>query len=61
MPRIKCHYIDCVFVDEGYCSAALVEIDPDTGCDTYSPSDTSRWEAGRKRRKNGMKRSGRRR
>jgi hypothetical protein len=39
MPRIKCHYIDCVFVDEGYCSAAAVELDPDTGCGTYSVSD----------------------
>ena len=39
MPRIKCHYADCVFVDEGYCSAAAVELDPDTGCATYSPSD----------------------
>ena len=38
MPRIKCHYIDCVFLDDGYCSAAAVEIDPDTGCATYSPS-----------------------
>ena len=38
MPRIRCHYIDCVFLDEGYCSAAAVEIDPDTGCMTYSPS-----------------------
>jgi len=46
MPRIKCHYIDCVFLDEGYCSAAAVEIDPDTGCATYSPSDESaaEWE-----------------
>ncbi|MDD2921716.1 MAG: hypothetical protein PHQ36_05455 [Anaerolineales bacterium] len=39
MPRIKCHYIDCVFVDEGYCSAAAVELDPDTGCATYSASE----------------------
>lgn len=39
MPRIKCHYVDCIFVDEGYCSAAAVEIDPDTGCNTYSPSE----------------------
>ncbi len=37
MPRIRCHYLDCVFVDDGYCSAAAVEIDPDTGCATYSP------------------------
>lgn len=39
MPRIKCHYADCVFVDEGYCSAAAVELDPETGCATYSPTD----------------------
>jgi hypothetical protein len=26
-------------LDEGYCSAAAVEIDPDTGCATYSPSE----------------------
>jgi len=31
--------MDCVFIDEGYCSAAAVEIDPDTGCATYSPSE----------------------
>jgi len=31
--------MDCVFVDEGYCSAAAVELDPDTGCATYSPTD----------------------
>ncbi len=39
MARIRCHYTDCVFLDEGYCSAAAVEIDPDTGCATYSPTD----------------------
>lgn len=39
MPRIRCHYIECVFVDEGYCSAAAVELDPDTGCATFSPSE----------------------
>lgn len=39
MPRIKCYYADCVFLDEGYCSAAAVEFDPDTGCNTYSPSE----------------------
>jgi len=46
MPRIKCHYVDCVFLDDGYCSAAAVEIDPDTGCATYSPSDEAagEWE-----------------
>jgi len=46
MPRIKCHYVDCIFIDEGYCSAAAVEIDPDTGCNTYSPSEEAEedWE-----------------
>jgi hypothetical protein len=39
MPRIRCHYNDCVFNDEGYCSAAAVEFDPDTGCATYAPTD----------------------
>lgn len=37
MPRIRCHYLDCAFLDDGYCSAAAVEIDPDSGCATYSP------------------------
>ncbi len=36
MPRIRCHYIDCVFLDEGYCGAAAIEVDPDVGCMTYS-------------------------
>jgi len=36
MPRIRCHYIDCVFTDEGYCGAAAIEVDPDVGCMTYS-------------------------
>jgi len=41
MPRIRCHYSDCVFLDDNYCSAAQVEIDPDTGCATYSPTADS--------------------
>jgi hypothetical protein len=44
MPRIRCHYMDCIFLDEGYCSAAAVEIDPDTGCATYSPSEDAAVE-----------------
>jgi len=39
MPRIRCHYSDCIFIDDGYCSAAAVEIDPDTGCATYAPNE----------------------
>lgn len=36
--KIRCRYLDCEFLDEGYCSAAAVEIDPDAGCKTYSPT-----------------------
>jgi len=44
MPRIKCHYVDCVFIDDGVCSAAAVEIDPDEGCKTFSPAEESAEE-----------------
>jgi len=47
MPRIRCHYTDCVFLDDGYCSAAQVEFDSDTGCGTYSPNEEAAsgdWE-----------------
>ena len=39
MPRIRCRYVDCVFLENGYCGAAAVEIDPDEGCLTYSHVD----------------------
>lgn len=39
MPRIRCHYLDCVFLDDGYCGAAAIEIDPDVGCMTFKRSD----------------------
>ena len=44
MARIRCHYINCVFLDEGYCSAAAVEIDPDTGCATFTESEDAAGE-----------------
>ena len=39
MPRIRCRYLDCVFLDDGYCGAELVEIDPEEGCMTYTQLD----------------------
>jgi len=39
MPRIRCHYIDCVLLDDGYCGAAAIELDPDMGCMTYKRAD----------------------
>lgn len=38
MARIRCHYPDCAYLDETYCSAAAVEIDPDAGCLTNLPA-----------------------
>jgi hypothetical protein len=39
MPRIRCHYDDCVFLEEGYCGAAAIELEPETGCLTYTRVD----------------------
>jgi hypothetical protein len=44
MPRIRCHYIDCIFLDDGYCGAAAIEIDPDVGCMTFSRADDAEVE-----------------
>jgi len=41
MARIICHYLDCAFLDEGYCSAGMIEVDPDSGCITYKPTTES--------------------
>ena len=38
MPRIRCHFIDCSFVDDGFCTAAAVEFDPNEGCMTFKPN-----------------------
>ena len=46
MPHIRCHYIDCVFLDDGYCSCRKIEIDPDLGCTTYSRMDDLELDEG---------------
>lgn len=49
MTRIRCKYIDCAFLDENYCSAALIELNSDKGCLTYSPVEETQvdveWDA----------------
>jgi hypothetical protein len=48
MPRIRCRYMDCIFLEENFCGAAAIELDPDTGCQTYSQSEeaepTDDWD-----------------
>jgi len=39
MPRIRCHYEDCAYLKDRYCVAAAVELDPDSGCLTYTIAD----------------------
>lgn len=38
MARIRCKYLECEFLDDNYCSAALVELDSNHGCLTFTPS-----------------------
>lgn len=45
-PRVRCYYLDCEFLDERYCSAAQIEINPDNGCLTYRPSEDLSTVAG---------------
>lgn len=50
MPRIRCHYEDCVFLEDGYCGAAAIELEPENGCLTYTrvneaeDKTTDEWE-----------------
>jgi hypothetical protein len=48
MPRIRCRYIDCIYLEDGFCGAPTVELDPDEGCLKYTllgevPEDED-WE-----------------
>ena len=48
MPRLRCHYVECVFLDGGYCGASSVEIDPEVGCMTFThvadASEDDNWD-----------------
>jgi len=37
MPRIRCSYLGCVYREGDYCNVALVELDPEDGCLTFTP------------------------
>lgn len=36
MPKVKCRYYDCVYLEDSYCGAVAIEIDPEEGCLTYA-------------------------
>ncbi len=39
MPRIRCLYFNCIYLDSDICTAPSVEIDPDIGCTTYMQAE----------------------
>ena len=39
MPRIRCSYFNCLYLDADTCTAHTVEIDPDIGCMTYAQTE----------------------
>ena len=39
MPRIRCRYIDCVYLESGFCSTDQIDLDPEMGCLTYSQEE----------------------
>ncbi len=36
MPRIRCHYGGCVYLEQGYCISDEIELDLDEGCLTFT-------------------------
>ncbi len=37
MSKIKCFYYHCIHLDAGVCIADIIHLDPQTGCQEYSP------------------------
>jgi len=48
MPRIRCRYIDCIYLEEEFCGAPAIELDPDEGCLKYTRlgevTEDEEWE-----------------
>jgi hypothetical protein len=36
MAQIRCKYLSCSYLDQGLCSASVIELDPDEGCLTFT-------------------------
>jgi len=48
MARIRCRYVGCVYLDEGICTATVIELDPEEGCATFTqvgdPFEDEEWD-----------------
>lgn len=36
MPRIRCRYTDCIYLEDGFCGTSSIDLDPDEGCMKYT-------------------------
>jgi hypothetical protein len=36
MPRIRCAYYECVYLERGFCGAEEIDLDPEEGCLTFT-------------------------
>ena len=36
MPRIRCRYTDCIYLEDGFCGTSSIDLDPDEGCIKYT-------------------------
>jgi hypothetical protein len=45
MPRIRCNYADCVYLEGHICGASFIELDPDDGCLNFTrvEDDDAEW------------------
>jgi hypothetical protein len=53
MPRIRCKYVDCIYLESGLCGADQIDLDPELGCLTFAQEEEEdlaiekeEWEKG---------------
>jgi len=39
MPRIRCRYVDCIYLESGLCGADQIDLDPELGCLTFAQEE----------------------
>jgi hypothetical protein len=39
MPRIRCKYVDCIYLESGLCGADQIDLDPELGCLTFAQEE----------------------
>ena len=54
MPRIRCRYVDCIYLESGFCGTDQIDLDPELGCLTYTQEEEDlgidkeeEWEEGK--------------